>query len=370
MHTHFAILWRHKKLSLAELTPLIQSEYEVVHGWVVILFNTSDENKLKRLGWIKKRGRLFWDLETVWEYLNEVALIEPARLALAGTNDDHVGMTLKKKYKVRRFKRTELGKSDRDIKNDGFEVHQLWDDRMWLVLWRQDISLYETIDFKKPVSGMEVGMMPSKLAHVLVNIWIGQIPTVEQNTTKDLTIWDPFVGFGTTWFIANHMWHHFIWSDINSAPLKANKKWRLTTSHAQSDLHFTVFKHDMHEELTQPFLKHVNVVVTEWRLWPVIKKNPYKLTRKYGQATAIEAFTRGVTDIVNIYTDFVQHVTTYIPGVPMVMTIPYYTFLDEDVLWERLSERFESLWVSVEQIDIYARKKQLVGRRVVVVKKR
>ena len=75
----------------------------------------------------------------------------------------------------------------------------------------------------------------------------------------------------------------------------------------------------------------------------MIKKNPYKLTRKYGQATAIEAFTRGVTEVVNIYTDMVQHVTTYIPGVPMVMTIPYYTFLDEDILWEKLSERFESL---------------------------
>ena len=102
----------------------------------------------------------------------------------------------------------------------------------------------------------------------------------------------------------------------------------------------------------------------------MIKKNPYKFTRKYGQATAIEAFQRGVADIVSIYTDLVQHAFAYMPKVSLVMTVPYYTFMDDDVVWEKLEERVVSLGADVEQIDIYARKKQLVGRRVVVVRKR
>ncbi len=34
----------------------------------------------------------------------------------------------------------------------------------------QDIALYETIDFDKPVNSMNIGMMPSKLALMLINI--------------------------------------------------------------------------------------------------------------------------------------------------------------------------------------------------------
>jgi len=314
MNTHFAVLGRQKKLSIYELTWVVNEGYNV--QWSVVFFTIDDENKLKHLGGIKKRGRLFGDLEQLWE---------------------------------------------------GLEIHSL-EEWHGLVLWRQHIWLYEKIDFDKPVSGMEIGMMPSKLAHLLVNIWIAQIPVWD--ISKDITIRDPFVGFGTTGFIVNNMWHNFIWSDMNIVPFKTNKKWRLTIPLAQEDKHFTAFKHDMHDPLTQPFLEHVDVIVTEWRLGPVIKKNPYKLTRKYGQATAMEAFDRGITEIVNTYTDFIQNVFTTMPTVPVVMTVPHYTFMDEDTIWEKLEAKLTSIWADIEQVDIYARKKQKVARRVVIVKKR
>jgi hypothetical protein len=53
----------------------------------------------------------------------------------------------------------------------------------------QDIPLYETIDFDKPGRSMQMGMMPAKLAHLLINIGL------QGNKDKNnILIWDPFVG--------------------------------------------------------------------------------------------------------------------------------------------------------------------------------
>jgi len=52
------------------------------------------------------------------------------------------------------------------------------------------------IDFGKPAHGMEVGMMPAKLAQMLVNIGIA---TLHAQSGDDVyTVYDPFCGFGTT----------------------------------------------------------------------------------------------------------------------------------------------------------------------------
>ena len=39
-----------------------------------------------------------------------------------------------------------------------------------MVTGYQNINLYEEIDFEKPVNSMQIGMMPSKLAHTMINI--------------------------------------------------------------------------------------------------------------------------------------------------------------------------------------------------------
>lgn len=64
----------------------------------------------------------------------------------------------------------------------------------------QQISLYEAIDYDKPLKGMNVGMMPSKLAHVLINIALSQHT---DNPIEKPVIYDPFCGFGTTNRLAN-----------------------------------------------------------------------------------------------------------------------------------------------------------------------
>ncbi|HCB51975.1 TPA: hypothetical protein DEP21_05455 [Patescibacteria group bacterium] len=43
---------------------------------------------------------------------------------------------------------------------------------------------------------MQMGMMPAKLAHILINLGL---------PTTNTTIYDPFCGSGTTCFLANNL---------------------------------------------------------------------------------------------------------------------------------------------------------------------
>lgn len=56
------------------------------------------------------------------------------------------------------------------------------------VLGYQNIRLYEVIDFEKPGRSMQMGMMPAKLTHTLLNIGLSYLK--EQDETL---IYDPFV---------------------------------------------------------------------------------------------------------------------------------------------------------------------------------
>ena len=53
---------------------------------------------------------------------------------------------------------------------------------------------------------MQIGMMPGKLTQIMVNIAVGKIKTSTEGASRsDITIYDPFMGLGTTAMIANSM---------------------------------------------------------------------------------------------------------------------------------------------------------------------
>jgi len=60
--------------------------------------------------------------------------------------------------------------TDREIKNKGKEIINLENGLYGIVEQYQNIELYEAIDFGKPGRSMNMGMMPAKLAHIMINI--------------------------------------------------------------------------------------------------------------------------------------------------------------------------------------------------------
>ena len=58
------------------------------------------------------------------------------------------------------------------------------------------------------------------------------------------------------------MGYNVVGSDIKINAAKKNLQWWWETDHAQKQ-NFLLFKHDVKDEFTKSFLKHVDVIVSE-----------------------------------------------------------------------------------------------------------
>jgi len=135
---------------------------------------------------------------------------------------------------IKRFKLTDLLHTDKEVKEQGKEIINIDGKVFGIVEDFQNIQLYETIDFQKPFRGMSIGMMPSKLAHILINIAIYHQSLFQKTSSDPLTIYDPFCGFGTTNMIANACGFDTIGSDINISQAKHNTKRRKENNERQN----------------------------------------------------------------------------------------------------------------------------------------
>ncbi len=344
---YFVILWKNKQISLKELE--LVSPINLKMNWNVVMFDTQIPQSISNLWWIIKRWIV---MSQDWEINDEFTKIIK-NYDLIWVNDNYLWKQLKKDCWVKRYKIVELNKTDLEIKNWWIEIIDIDWKNIWVVKWYQNINIYEIIDFEKPVRWMEIWMMPAKLTHILLNIWLWLLKDKD-----NCTIYDPFVWFGTTWFLVNYLWYDFIWTDINITSFKQNIKWWQNSQNFNKDKKMTIFKHDIKDKFDKMFLKTVNLVVTEWRLWPTISNRTQKNELEKNQ-----------DDIFEIYKKFIQNINNFYDNIVLVFTIPVYIWKDNFVS-ERLKALFEELSLKYEFIDeIYARKEHKVGRQIVLVTK-
>lgn len=228
---YFLIPWKNLSLSKKELELLW---YKYVYKDNVFLLNEEVQGLAMFVKW--------WEvIESLWN------------IKLLWTNDEKFALLLKENGLIKRYKIYDIRHTDKEIKNKWVEVIKIWN-YLLKTKWRQNIDLYEKIDYEKPIRSMKIWMMPSKLAHFLVNI------------SKEDTIYDPFCWTWTILMIANFLWKNVYWSDLNPTPSKVNINWWKKTKYYKTK-NIKIFKHDM--------TKRVNIevwaVVTEWYLWPIIK---------------------------------------------------------------------------------------------------
>lgn len=363
MNRCFAVCGNHPKLSKQERTSMWAINIEEPVRWVITF----------EYEWSLPQAHVWWSLKR-WTRVTTPDLIllfeEVNFLAVA---DDYDGMQFKRKYNLKRFKFVPINKTDKEIVEKWVELIRLDEqsETWWIVEYYHDIARPEKIEFEKPVSGMQVWMMPVKLNQMMINMAVGMI----QSNTNDsqfseqlwnfppswCTVYDPFCGFGTTWFVAQLGGHHFIWSDTNPTPTKQNLSWWNTTFPESKELLFTTFKHDVTQPFTQPFLKNADVVVSEWRLWPVIN-NQLTHTRKENEWRDI------IQQIDVVYIWFLNNFHAINPHATIVITYPQRTFWEEDMSLN-FQRAWEKLGYVVENIGVYKRKKQYTGRRVIRMKR-
>lgn len=146
-------------------------------------------------------------------------------------------------------------------------------------IWIQDIQAYEVRDTARPARRLKVGMLPPKLAQVMINLAVSNVGSSR--------ILDPFCGMGTVLQEGQLMGHAMTGSDVSEQMVEASKTnlaWLSEHFNVSNDPIPHVFQHDA----ARPFPKNFgefDAVVTEPDLGPPLRaplsSYPKRLTDLY-----------------------------------------------------------------------------------------
>ncbi len=124
----------------------------------------------------------------------------------------------------------------------------------------QNIDSYSHRDYDKPRRDAKIGMLPPKLAQIMINL---ALPDHSENFTA--TVYDPFCGTGTILTEALLMGHHAAGSDINPRMIeysKSNCGW-LIHEYGLKQPSPNIFQKDVNQLSKNDFPEPIDIIVTE-----------------------------------------------------------------------------------------------------------
>lgn len=249
----------------------------------------------------------------------------------------------------------------------------LWIGRTFAI---QDIDAYSKRDMRKPVRDTRMGLLPPKLAQVLLNFGIWLTHDSHPNLIaqgKDLTVFDPFCGTGVIPMEALLRGFHVYASDVSEKAVTGctkNLEWvRKELNIGKKDVKSKVWKHDARKPFDMKESEKPDVIVTEGSLGPALTKQP--------TLREVTTMQREVDDLTQA---FLENVHASLPGVDVVMTWPVWQTSKGLVYLEETRTKLHSLGfnlitpASVRREKalrgtlVYKRADQFVGREIVVLK--
>lgn len=357
---YFAVLGKNPEISMIELQ-LVQAKEISYPKKGIVIFDTKYAELLPQLWWTIKIGTVVKEKD-LQELLKEVKII--------WIQNEANGKHLKRTVWIRRYKLVDIFHTDREIKSKGKEVINLENGLYGIVEQYQNIEVYETVDFGKPGRSMDMGMMPAKLAHMMINIWLTNVIHHSDLDMENLIIYDPFVWSWTTWMLANHLGYDFMGSDIKINYAEQNAIWRKTTKFHTPDKQFNIFTQDITKKLENQWInertKRNMLIVTEWRLWPIVGKKT--------SSQDIQKFQRQVLAIYKSFLDRIQELSVWGVKPSVIFTIPYYanqasSWITINSLEKDLSDYGTQIGIHIQGIsEIYGREWQNVGRKIMIIK--
>ncbi len=269
---------------------------------------------------------------------------------------------------------------------DGVEMCIVRDgDRLWVgrTVGVQNVNAYAKRDMEKPVRDTTVGLLPPKLAQVMINFgtWLaGGVPLEEEGRRGRkkapdpetlFTVFDPFCGTGVIPVECLVRRFAVLASDKSEKAVTGTTKnieWLRKEEHILK----TEYPSDAwRQDALKPFApkRKPNVIVTETTLGPNLKKRPLarEITSLRSEAEKIEE-------------GFLKNVAATLPGTPVVCTWPVWygsnhpTGLEK--IWGKLPALgFEAVLppdVQSTSTDhtslLYRRPEQFVGREIVLLR--
>lgn len=135
----------------------------------------------------------------------------------------------------------------------------------------QDFKSYSHRDYGKPSRDQKKGMLPPKVAQMMLNL-----SGIRQNQQKEFTIYDPFCGNGTVLLEALLMGYSVVGSDIDPASIEATKKnieWLQNEYPETKNLASHIFQKDITKLAGENIPQGIDAIITESYLGPPLKKN-------------------------------------------------------------------------------------------------
>jgi tRNA G10 N-methylase Trm11 len=235
----------------------------------------------------------------------------------------------------------------------------------------QDPDAYTRRDMEKPVRDTRAGLLPPKLAQIMLNLGEWAARQVNPSLKKTIKIYDPFCGTGVIPMEALiREWP--VWaSDLSIKAVNGCEKnldWiRKERKILKKDVSSEVWKHDATKTFDLPVKP--DVIVTETMLGPALAERP---NAKDAAKFRVECDSMEV--------EFLENVAKSLPGVPVIATFPVWyvkvgpIFLEK--VWKKLADiGFEAVLPPGSPSDspehsslIYRRSEQFVGREIVILK--
>ena len=392
---YVAIAGRQPLISLAEIQALYDKAARLVGKKLVFFKIDEDDGKnispdINRLGGSLKLGRFFdTDFSKLAKFL---ATAHPEGKITLGISDfskqKKSGLAKQKSMELKR-NLARVGRSVRVITSNEPEISSatahhnqlgekagcfeifLIDREIYLSLGTQNITAYTERDQARPARDAKVGMLPPKLAQILINL-CGKLP-------EEARVLDPFCGTGVVLQEAAIMGYVPYGTDLNERMVEYSKKNLSWLFNERNQKRFKLLssliqKKDqilnaisVGDATSFTWEGEIDAVAFEGYLGAPMSKPPVDIKFKTEKAKCRE-----------IAMGFLKNITPQIKsGTPVVMALPAWlrengkyaglNILDEIQEMGYNFEKFQDL----SQSDLlYYREGQIVAREIIVIRKR
>jgi tRNA G10 N-methylase Trm11 len=230
----------------------------------------------------------------------------------------------------------------------------------------QDIDSYTLRDRGRPKRDARVGMLPPKLAQIIINLATGQIKSSHEsgNTNHEKTILDPFCGTGVVLQEALLMGYDVYGTDLEPRMVdysRANLDWLATTNYTLP---------------TTPYhLESGDATTHHWQPTPDLVAGETYLGRPFTEVPAREVLEQTVSDVNAILTKFLHNLHAQLaPGARLCLAVPAWQTTPHQFRHLPLIDQISEMGynrVEFERVPsshlLYYREDQIVARELLVL---
>ncbi len=230
----------------------------------------------------------------------------------------------------------------------------------------QDIDSYTLRDRGRPKRDSRVGMLPPKLAQIIINLAAGQIKSSHKSgtTNHEKTILDPFCGTGVVLQEALLMGYDVYGTDLEPRMVeysRANLDWLASTN---CTLPTTPYRLEAGDATTH-----------HWQPTPDLVAGETYLGRPFTEVPAREVLEQTVSDVNAILTKFLHNLHAQLtPGARLCLAVPAWQTTPHQFRHLPLIDQISEMGynrVEFERVPsshlLYYREDQIVARELLVL---